>query len=196
MLAPAAGAVWLGCFSSRRLARRRRHALRRHRLPVAVRPASARRALDGRRRGCRAGCRASAMQTLRRSPRSARGRCSASCSEVAAGSARARAYADAPPPTRQPDHSMENAQRCNSSRRNLDWDGGGMPEAPSAPENLQQTGLTLGFLNDMILRTLYIARRHARPGPGPAAVPAVQGHRGIARLPQGREVPSRCSAAT
>jgi predicted ATPase with chaperone activity len=30
-----------------------------------------------------------------------------------------------------------------------------MPEAPSAPENLQQTGLTLGFLNDMILRTLY-----------------------------------------
>ena len=30
-----------------------------------------------------------------------------------------------------------------------------MPEAPTAPENLQQTGLTLGFLNDMILRTLY-----------------------------------------
>src|ERR671939_1619716 len=30
-----------------------------------------------------------------------------------------------------------------------------MPEAPSAPETLQQTGLTLGFLNDMILRTLY-----------------------------------------
>ena len=56
------------------------------------------------------------------------------------------------------------------------------------PETLQQTGLTLGFLNDMILRTLYTTRRHARPGPGPAALPAVQGHRGIARLPQEREV--------
>jgi predicted ATPase with chaperone activity len=39
--------------------------------------------------------------------------------------------------------------------KNLDWDGGGAPEAPSAPENLQQTGLTVGFLNDAILRTLY-----------------------------------------
>jgi predicted ATPase with chaperone activity len=39
--------------------------------------------------------------------------------------------------------------------KNLDWDGGGVPEAPSAPDNLQQTGLTVGFLNDMILRTLY-----------------------------------------
>jgi predicted ATPase with chaperone activity len=38
----------------------------------------------------------------------------------------------------------------------IDWDSGGMPEAPSAPDNLQQTGLTLGFLSDMILRTLYI----------------------------------------
>jgi predicted ATPase with chaperone activity len=40
-------------------------------------------------------------------------------------------------------------------KNNLDWDGGGAPEAPSAPENLQQTGLTIGFLNDMILRILY-----------------------------------------
>jgi predicted ATPase with chaperone activity len=39
--------------------------------------------------------------------------------------------------------------------KNLDWDGGGAPEAPSAPENLQQTGLLIGFLNDMILRILY-----------------------------------------
>jgi predicted ATPase with chaperone activity len=38
---------------------------------------------------------------------------------------------------------------------NMDWDSGGMPDAPSAPENLQQTGLTVGFLNDLILRTLY-----------------------------------------
>ncbi len=40
-------------------------------------------------------------------------------------------------------------------KNNLDWDGGGAPEAPSSPENLQQTGLTAGFLNDMLLRTLY-----------------------------------------
>ncbi len=40
-------------------------------------------------------------------------------------------------------------------KNNYDWDGGGAPEAPTAPENLQQTGLTIGFLNDMILRTLY-----------------------------------------
>ncbi len=38
----------------------------------------------------------------------------------------------------------------------MDWDVGVVPEAPSAPENLQQTGLTLGFLNNMILRTLYV----------------------------------------
>src|SRR5947209_14796579 len=37
----------------------------------------------------------------------------------------------------------------------MDWDGGGMAEAPSAPETLQQSGLTLGFLCDMVLRTLY-----------------------------------------
>src|ERR1700722_15280687 len=41
------------------------------------------------------------------------------------------------------------------SRSNMDWDAGATPEAPSAPENLPQTGLTVGFLNDMILRTLY-----------------------------------------
>src|SRR5439155_14644278 len=37
----------------------------------------------------------------------------------------------------------------------VEWDGGSVPEAPTAPETLQQTGLTLGFLNDLILRTLY-----------------------------------------
>ena len=41
------------------------------------------------------------------------------------------------------------------SMSSMEWDVGGMPEAPSAPETLQQTGLTLGFLNDLILRTLY-----------------------------------------
>ena len=38
----------------------------------------------------------------------------------------------------------------------MDWDIGNAPEAPSAPETLQQTGLTLGFLSDMVLRTLYV----------------------------------------
>src|SRR5262245_50936172 len=37
----------------------------------------------------------------------------------------------------------------------LDWDVGGAPEAPSAPETLQQTGLNIGFLSDMLLRILY-----------------------------------------
>src|SRR5947209_13725977 len=37
----------------------------------------------------------------------------------------------------------------------LEWEGAGLPEAPSAPESLQESGLTLGFLNDLILRTLY-----------------------------------------
>jgi predicted ATPase with chaperone activity len=37
----------------------------------------------------------------------------------------------------------------------LEWEGAGLPEAPSAPESAQEAGLTLGFLNDMILRTLY-----------------------------------------
>src|SRR6267154_1568353 len=41
------------------------------------------------------------------------------------------------------------------SLSSMEWDVGGMPEAPSAPETLQQTGLTVGFLNDIILRTLY-----------------------------------------
>jgi predicted ATPase with chaperone activity len=37
----------------------------------------------------------------------------------------------------------------------MEWDGAGLPEAPSAPETLQQAGLTLGFLNELLLRTLY-----------------------------------------
>ncbi|HTU22042.1 MAG TPA: ATPase, partial [Gemmataceae bacterium] len=40
-------------------------------------------------------------------------------------------------------------------RSAVDWDNGTAPEAPSAPETLRQTGLTLGFLSDLILRTLY-----------------------------------------
>lgn len=44
----------------------------------------------------------------------------------------------------------------NNRNQVMEWDAGAVPEAPSAPENLQQTGLNLGFLNNMILRTLYV----------------------------------------
>src|SRR5215813_8240690 len=37
----------------------------------------------------------------------------------------------------------------------LEWEGAALPEAPTAPETLQETGLSLGFLNDIIMRTLY-----------------------------------------
>ncbi|MCI0355970.1 MAG: ATPase, partial [Acidobacteria bacterium] len=37
----------------------------------------------------------------------------------------------------------------------LEWEGVGLPEAPSAPETLPEAGLTQSFLNEMILRTLY-----------------------------------------
>lgn len=37
----------------------------------------------------------------------------------------------------------------------LDWEGSGLPEAPSAPETMKEAGLTLGFLNDLIMRALY-----------------------------------------
>jgi predicted ATPase with chaperone activity len=37
----------------------------------------------------------------------------------------------------------------------IDWDGNGPPEAPVAPESLKEAGLSLGFINDMLLRTLY-----------------------------------------
>jgi predicted ATPase with chaperone activity len=37
----------------------------------------------------------------------------------------------------------------------LEWEGAGLPEAPSAPETLKEAGLSVGFLNDMILKCLY-----------------------------------------
>jgi predicted ATPase with chaperone activity len=43
-----------------------------------------------------------------------------------------------------------------SQKTSLEWDGAGMPEAPSAPESLKQAGLTLTFVNDLIMRILYI----------------------------------------
>ncbi|HYT90874.1 MAG TPA: ATPase [Gemmataceae bacterium] len=38
----------------------------------------------------------------------------------------------------------------------LDWDGAGMPEAPTAPDTLQEAGLSLPFLADLLLRTVYV----------------------------------------
>jgi predicted ATPase with chaperone activity len=37
----------------------------------------------------------------------------------------------------------------------LEWEGAALPEAPSAPESLKEAGLTLGFMNDLIMKTLY-----------------------------------------
>src|SRR5438309_7637905 len=44
---------------------------------------------------------------------------------------------------------------ANLKNINLEWDGAGMPEAPTAPESMKEAGLSLSFLNDLILRTLY-----------------------------------------
>ena len=46
--------------------------------------------------------------------------------------------------------------RTSSRQTMLDWDASGLPEAPSAPDNLKEAGLTLTFLNDLISRTLYV----------------------------------------
>ncbi|MBM4068693.1 MAG: ATPase [Planctomycetes bacterium] len=37
----------------------------------------------------------------------------------------------------------------------VDWEPGAIPEAPTAPDSLQQAGLSLAFMNQLILRTLY-----------------------------------------
>src|SRR5947209_12147285 len=37
----------------------------------------------------------------------------------------------------------------------LEWEGAGLPEAPIAPDSIQESGLPLGFLNDLLLRILY-----------------------------------------
>jgi predicted ATPase with chaperone activity len=38
----------------------------------------------------------------------------------------------------------------------LEWEGNSVPEAPSAPETLQEAGLSMPFLCDLTLRTLYV----------------------------------------
>src|SRR5262245_26434502 len=42
------------------------------------------------------------------------------------------------------------------SMGNMEWDGVGAPEAPTAPESLRQAGLSLNFLNELLMRTLYV----------------------------------------
>src|SRR5262245_22501243 len=42
-----------------------------------------------------------------------------------------------------------------TKRHVVELDNAGVPEAPSSPENLKETGLNMGLLTDMILRTLY-----------------------------------------
>ena len=36
-----------------------------------------------------------------------------------------------------------------------DWEGNPAPEAPASPETLRESGLTQGFVCDMLLRTVY-----------------------------------------
>lgn len=43
----------------------------------------------------------------------------------------------------------------NHKAMTIDWEPGAIPEAPTAPGSLQQAGLSLSFMNQMILRTLY-----------------------------------------
>jgi predicted ATPase with chaperone activity len=47
---------------------------------------------------------------------------------------------------------MISLQRNNGT---MDWDGPALPEAPAAPETLAESGLTLPFLNELLLRLLY-----------------------------------------
>ena len=37
----------------------------------------------------------------------------------------------------------------------LDWENTALPEAPTAPETLQEAGLTLTFLSDLLMRVMY-----------------------------------------
>lgn len=47
------------------------------------------------------------------------------------------------------------ANHANHKPMAIDWEPGAVPEAPAAPDSLQEAGLTLSFMNQMILRTLY-----------------------------------------
>lgn len=41
-------------------------------------------------------------------------------------------------------------------KSSLEIDGPGVPEAPAAPESLKESGLSLAFLNELLMRTLYV----------------------------------------
>lgn len=45
---------------------------------------------------------------------------------------------------------------ATSKNGHADWDVTGLPDAPTAPESLKESGLSLTFLNNLILRTLYV----------------------------------------
>jgi predicted ATPase with chaperone activity len=44
----------------------------------------------------------------------------------------------------------------NAKHSVLEWEGAALPEAPSAPESLQESGLRLTLVSDLLLRTLYV----------------------------------------
>ena len=44
----------------------------------------------------------------------------------------------------------------HSNASGSEWDVASMLEAPSAPDSLKEAGLTLAFINDLILKALYI----------------------------------------
>ncbi len=44
----------------------------------------------------------------------------------------------------------------SSSQISMEWDNAALPEAPTAPETLQEAGLSLAFLSDLLMRTLYV----------------------------------------
>ncbi|HEV3237076.1 MAG TPA: ATPase [Gemmataceae bacterium] len=37
----------------------------------------------------------------------------------------------------------------------FDWEGGSLTDAPTAPDTMQQAGLSIGFLSDLIMKTIY-----------------------------------------
>ncbi len=42
------------------------------------------------------------------------------------------------------------------SMASMEWEGSTVSEAPAAPDSLKQSGLSLNFLNELLLRTLYV----------------------------------------
>ena len=56
-----------------------------------------------------------------------------------------------------------------------DWDQNPAPEAPTSPDSLKEAGLSPGFMNEMLLRTIYtrgsmLGRDWSMPTPNDVAV--------------------------